>query len=214
MLMFQNRQQAGQQLAARLSSFREESDLLVIGLPRGGLPVASEVSAALGTELDVCLVRKLGVPWQPELAFGAIAEGGVRVIDAATVRECGLKASEIEAMVEKAQAEIERRSQLFRGSRKASAVRGRTVLLVDDGIATGSTMLAAVRALRASGAKKIVVAVPVGPRSTCKELEAEADQVVCLETPEPFYAVGSWYEDFTQVEDQEVQQILAAALPR
>jgi putative phosphoribosyl transferase len=207
--MFRNRRHAGQLLGSHLAAFRGEKDLLVVGLPRGGVPVAREVAVALGAELDVCLVRKLGVPWQPELALGAVAEGGVRVLDAALIRQCELSPEQIEAMAKKAEGEIERRSTLFRGTRKPAAVRGRTVIVVDDGLATGSTMLAAVRTLRASGARKIIVAVPVGPRDTCNSIRAEADQLLCLDTPEPFDAVGTWYDDFTQVEDEAVQADLA-----
>jgi putative phosphoribosyl transferase len=209
--MFQDRRKAGQLLAAQLGEFRCVENLLVIGLPRGGIPVAREVAEALGAELDVCLVRKLGVPWQPELALGAVAEGGVRVLDAALIQECDIGAAKLEFMIEEQETEIERRSKLFRGSRDAAQVSGRVVILVDDGLATGSTMLAAIRALHASGAKKIVAAVPVGPRSACAMIRKEVNKLVCLETPEPFYSVGNWYEDFTQVEDLQVQQDLDAA---
>jgi putative phosphoribosyl transferase len=203
--MFRNRRHAGQSLGSQLSAFRGEKDLLVVGLPRGGVPVAKEVADALGAQMDVCLVRKLGVPWQPELALGAVAEGGVRVLDAALIRRCELSPAQMDAMVKKAEGEIERRSLLFRGTRTPAAVRGRTVIVVDDGLATGSTMLAAVRVLRAGGARKIIVAVPVAPRATCDSIRAEADELLCLETPEPFDAVGAWYDDFTQVEDEAVQ---------
>ncbi len=208
--MFQDRKQAGRLLAAQLGEFRGETDLLVIGLPRGGIPVAREVAEALDAELDVCLVRKLGVPWQPELALGAVAEGGVRILDTALIQESGIREAKVESMIKEQEAEIERRSKLFRGSRPPASISGRFVILVDDGLATGSTMLAAIRALRAAGAKQIVVAVPVGPKSTCAAIRKEADRLVCTETPEPFYSVGSWYEDFTQVEDLQVQVDLEA----
>jgi putative phosphoribosyl transferase len=182
-----------------------------MALPRGGVAVAREIAEQLGAELDVCLVRKLGVPWQPELALGAVAEGGVRLLDSGLVKQCRLRPEQIEHMTANAEQEIERRRALYRGERPAAEVRGRTVIVVDDGLATGSTMLAAVRALRARGAGKIVVAVPVAPPSTCKALRAAADEVVCLETPEPFDSVGSWYEDFTQVEEKTVREALEAS---
>ena len=167
----------------------------------------------LGAPMDVFLVRKLGVPWQPELAFGAIAET-VRVIDAGLVQECGLTPEVIEEIAAREQQEIERRSRLYRGTRSLVDIHDREVILVDDGLATGSTMLAAVRALRQQKAKSIIVAVPVGPNETCDALRREADEVVCLSSPEPFYSVGSWYEDFTQVTDREVQNALSPAAPR
>lgn len=185
-----------------------------MALPRGGVAVAREIADQLGVELDVCLVRKLGVPWQPELAFGAVAEGGIRVLDAELVKRCRLRPEEIERMSERAEQEIERQRPLYRGARPAAEVKGRTVIVVDDGLATGSTMLAAVRALRAKGAARVVVAAPVAPPSTCEALRAVADEVVCLETPEPFVSVGSWYEDFRQVEDEEVRTALEAAAGR
>jgi putative phosphoribosyl transferase len=176
--------------------------------------VAREVADALHAELDVCLVRKLGVPGQPEVALGALAEGGVRVLDRSLVEACGLNVEDLEEMVRAAQTELDRRHRLYRGGRPAATVRDRIVIIVDDGLATGSTMLAALRALRARGAAKLVVAVPVGPLSTCRALEAEADEVICLTLPEPFYSVGAWYHDFTQVDDPQVQADLSAARPR
>ncbi|MFM2123960.1 MAG: hypothetical protein RL328_411, partial [Acidobacteriota bacterium] len=159
---------------------------------------------ALHVPMDLLLVRKLGVPWQPELAFGAIAEGGGRVIH----ETFGLRPEQVERVVAAEQAELERRAYVFRGNKPPAEVKGRTVLLVDDGLATGATMEAGVRALRQAGAGKIVVAVPVGPSDTCRALQREADEVICLEQPEPFDAVGAWYEDFHQMTDEEVRVLL------
>lgn len=212
--MLRDRTQAAQALAGKLKRFQKEKDVLVAGLPRGGVPLARIVADALNAELDVCLVRKLGVPWQPELALGALAEGGIRVLDSELIRECGLEQTDIERLAAAAQAEIDKRGKLYRGSRPPARIDGRLVIVVDDGLATGSTMFAAVRALRARGAGHIVVAIPVAPRSTVRDLRREADEVVCLETHEPFYSVGSWYEDFAQVDDRTVQEALAASAPR
>jgi len=205
--MFRNREEAGRLLAQALAEYEGRPKLVVLGLPRGGVPVARIVADFLDAPMDVFLVRKLGVPWQPELGFGAIAEG-VRVIDAGLVRECELTPEVIEEIAAREQREIGRRSRLYRGTRSLIDIHGREVIIVDDGLATGSTMLAAVRALRHQGAKRIVVAVPVGPPSTCNALRREADEVVCLSSPEPFDSVGSWYDDFTQVTDREVQDAL------
>jgi predicted phosphoribosyltransferase len=214
-MVFRNRVEAGRLLAQELAKYEGRPNLVVLGLPRGGVPVARIVADFLGTPFDVFLVRKLGVPWQPELGFGAIAETAgtdppVRVIDQSLVRECELTPSVIEEITAREQREIDRRSRLYRGTRSLLDIHGREVIIVDDGLATGSTMLAAVRALRQQGAKRILVAVPVGPPGTCDALRREADEVVCLSSPEPFYSVGTWYEDFTQVSDREVQQTLSS----
>lgn len=210
---FSNRRQAGQMLAERLGAYRKQPRVLVLALPRGGVPVASEVAAALGAPLDVFVVRKLGVPHHPEYAMGAIASGGVRVMnpDAAHLR---LDPSEVEAVVVREQQELERRERLYRGARPPPSLQGRTVILVDDGLATGSTMRAAVLAARQQGAGRIVVAVPVAAPETAESLRGEVDEVVCVATPVPFHAVGLWYDDFDQVSDDEVRTLLAAASNR
>lgn len=215
--MFRNREEAGRLLAQALVEYVGRPNLVVLGLPRGGVPVARIVADFLHAPVDVFLVRKLGVPWQPELGFGAIAETPstdppVRVIDQGLVRECELTPEVIEEIAVREQREIDRRSRLYRGTRSLIDLHGREVIIVDDGLATGSTMLAAVRALRQQHAKRIVVAVPVGPPGTCDALRREADEVVCLSSPEPFYSVGTWYEDFTQVTDREVQHALSSML--
>jgi predicted phosphoribosyltransferase len=215
-MTFRNREEAGRLLAQALAEYESRPSLVVLGLPRGGVPVARIVADFLGAPMDVLLVRKLGVPWQPELGFGAItetpgADPPVRVIDDGIVRECELAPDVIEEIATRELHEIDRRSRLYRGPRSMIDVRGKEVIIVDDGLATGSTMLAAVRALRQLNAKHIVVAVPVGPRDTCDEMRREADQVVCLSSPQPFYSVGTWYEDFTQVTDSEVQHALSPA---
>jgi putative phosphoribosyl transferase len=207
-MMFRNRVEAGRLLAQALVGYEGRPNLIVLALPRGGAPVARIVADFLDAPMDVFLVRKLGVPWQPELAFGAIAEAGIRVLNDDVIAHCELSADVIEEITKREQREIDRRSSLYRGTRSLAAVHGREVIIVDDGLATGSTMLAAVRALRQQGAQRIVVAVPVSPRETCDELRREAHEVVCLSTPEPFYAVGNWYEDFTQVTDTEVHDAL------
>ena len=218
-MMFRNREEAGRLVAQELAKHEGKANLVVLGLPRGGVPVARIVADFLGAPMDVFLVRKLGVPWQPELGFGAIAETPgtatrhnppVRVIDQELVAQCELSPETIEKIAAREQRELERRSRIYRGTRSLVEIGGREVIIVDDGLATGSTMLAAVRALRQQNAKRITVAVPVGPRGTCDALRREADEVVCLSSPEPFYSVGSWYEDFTQVSDGEVQDALSS----
>jgi putative phosphoribosyl transferase len=210
-LPFQDRREAGRLLASKLSGFRNRSDVLVLALPRGGVPVGFEVAIALGAALDVFLVRKLGVPGHEELAFGAIATGGVRVLNQDVVHSLRMSQDQIEAVATREQAELERRERTYRGDRPAPDPAGRTVILVDDGLATGATMLAAARALRQENPKEIVVAVPVASPEACAEFRPEVDKIVCAVTPEPFYAVGVWYQDFTQTTDEEVHQLLEKA---
>ena len=209
-MRFQNRRDAGRQLAARLNRFAGRSDVVVLGLPRGGIPVAAEVAGHLAAPLDIFLVRKLGVPGHPELAMGAIAEGGVEVLSRDLIRDLGIPSTLVEQVAVRERLELERRDALYRGGRQAAVVRGRTVILVDDGLATGSTMRAAVLALRQHGPARIVVAVPVGARDTCEQFQRLADEVVCVAMPEPFDAVGLWYQDFSQTSDEEVTRILAS----
>jgi putative phosphoribosyl transferase len=183
--------------------------VLVLALPRGGAPVAAEVADALGATLDVYVVRKLGVPGRRELAMGALASGGVRVLNEPVLEASVISERELEAVTREEEAELERRERDLRGDRPPPAVGGRTVILIDDGVATGSTMRAAIAALRALAAARIVVGVPVASPETCDELAAEVDEIVCVETPDPFYAISLWYSDFTQVTDAEVRAILA-----
>jgi len=216
-MVYRDRYQAGRVLAARLSeAYAGRDDVIVLGLPRGGVPVAHQVAQGLEAPLDMFVVRKLGVPDHEELAMGAIGTGGVLVINDDVVRFLGIPAAAIEQVAEQEMAELERRERLFRGVRPPLDVRDRVVILVDDGIATGSTMRAAVAALRQRGAAAVVVAAPVGSASACAELAAEVDDVVCPLQPEPFFGVGAWYEDFTQTSDDEVRALLqppeAAAL--
>jgi predicted phosphoribosyltransferase len=205
---FRDRAEAGQLLAQQLTLYAGRRDVLVLALPRGGVPVAYEVARALGVPLDVFVVRKLGVPGHKELAMGAIASGGVCVLNDDVVRELRIPRRIIETVVARELLELERRECIYRSDRSAPDVRGRTVILVDDGLATGSTMRAAVAALRRLGPAKIVVAVPTAAPSTCEELRHEADECVCEITPDPFYAVGLWYEDFSQTTDDEVRELL------
>jgi len=205
---FQDRREAGTALAARLDAYKDRDDVVVLALPRGGVPVAYEVARALGAPLDVFLVRKLGVPGHQELAMGAIASGGVRVLNDDVIGSYGIPASIIDAVAVEEQAELERRERAYRDGRVPLALKGRTVLLIDDGLATGSTMKAAVQAVRAHAPQQIVVAVPVGAPATCQEFADIADDIVCLRTPEPFSAVGLWYRDFGQTSDAEVRELL------
>jgi putative phosphoribosyl transferase len=204
---FGSRQQAGVELASRLGKYKGD-DVIVLALPRGGVPVASEVARALNAPLDVFLVRKLGLPGHPELAMGAIASGGVQVLNADVVAWYRVPTALIDQVARLEQAELERRQLTYRGDTPAPDLRGRTVLLIDDGLATGSTMKAAVQAVRSHKPSRVVVAAPVGAPDTCRELAAIADEVVCARTPEPFSAVGQWYVDFSQTTDAEVRQLL------
>src|SRR5437867_5043041 len=208
---FANRTEAGRLLAGRLGQYAGRDDVVVLGLPRGGVPVAYQVARRLGAPLDVFIVRKLGVPGFEELAAGAIASGGVRVLNEDVVRAIPHADEAIEAVTARETAELERREQIYREGRPPPEFHDRIVILVDDGLATGATMRAAVKALRQSGAAKIVVAVPVGPPDTCRELEEEADETICLSTPEFFQAVGQYYEDFSQTSDEDVRELLSQA---
>lgn len=207
---FKNRLEAGRRLGGALMSHRGP-DLLILALPRGGVPVGSEVARTLEAPLDVLIVRKVGVPWAPELAAGAVAAGGVLVLNQRVLRELPLAVDELESAVHAEQAEVARRERVYRGTRPLPEVTGKTVILVDDGLATGSTMRAAVQVMRKLSAGKIVVAVPVAPEGTVRELRKEADEVVVLEMPSPFVAVGQAYSDFSQLTDREVHALLDAA---
>jgi predicted phosphoribosyltransferase len=221
--MFTDRTEAGrflaQEIARRMRSRRGSTaeqgsareDVVVLALPRGGVPVAFEVARALEAPLDVFVVRKLGVPAQPEVALGAIASGGVLVVDERLVRALRIPSDELEAVIERERRELLRRERAFRGDAPPPDVRGKTVLLVDDGLATGASMQAALTALRAREPARLVAAVPVGAAESCAAMQALADEVVCATTPEPFHAVGLWYADFTQTSDAEVRDLLARA---
>ena len=208
---FINRTEAGRLLAEKLENYANQVDVIVLGLPRGGVPVAYEVAKHLRAPLDVFIVRKLGVPGFEELAAGAIASGGVRVLNENVVRAMPYASEAIEAVTAKETAELERREQIYREGRPAPELCNKIVILVDDGLATGATMRAAVKALRERGAAKIVVAVPVGPPDTCEELAHEADEAICLSTPPFFQAVGQYYEDFSQISDSDVGELLTRA---
>ena len=208
---FRDRTEAGRMLAGQLAAYADRPDVLVLALPRGGVPVAYEVARALDAPLDVFVVRKLGVPGHEELAMGAIASGGVCVLNDDVVEGAAHPAPADRGRGRPGAAELARRERAYRGDRPAPEVRGRTVILVDDGLATGSTMRAAVAALRRLGPARIIVAVPTAAPATCEEFRHEADECVCDITPEPFYAVGLWYEDFSQTTDDEVRDLLARA---
>src|SRR6266513_2123290 len=208
---FANRTEAGQQLADKLEKYADRDDVIVLGLPRGGVPVANEVATRLRAPLDVFIVRKLGVPGFEELAAGAIASGGVRVLNEDVMRAIPHADQAIEAVTTRETTELQRREQTYREGRPAPELRDRIAILVDDGLATGATMRAAVKALRQRGVAKIVVAVPVGPPDTCHEIEEQADETICLSTPEFFQAVGQYYEDFSQTTDEDVRELLTSA---
>ena len=205
---FADRRQAGKKLANRLTNYANRLDVVVLALPRGGVPVAFEVARALHAPMDVFLVRKLGVPGHEELAMGAIATGGIRVLNEEVTSQMQISLSAIDEVARREEQELNRRERLYHGDRPGSDMRGRTVILIDDGLATGSTMRAAARALRKIQPAKIVVAVPVGAAETCADLCDEVDEVICLATPEPFIAVGAWYSNFEQTSDPEVRELL------
>jgi putative phosphoribosyl transferase len=207
--VFADREEAGRLLAGVLGKFAGRGEVVVLGLPRGGVPVAAEVARALRVPLDVLVVRKLGAPGQEELAIGAIGEGGVRVLNEGVVGSLGLREEEIDRIAVREERELERRVVAYRGEHAALEVAGKTVVVVDDGVATGATMRAGLQALRAMGAAKIVAAAPVGAADSVAGLERDSDEVVVLEVPESFNAVGQWYEHFGQTTDEEVRELLA-----
>ena len=209
--VFRDRRHAGQVLAQSLSGYSRRSDVLVLALPRGGVPVAFEVAQALYAPLDVFIVRKLGVPGHEEYAMGAIASGGIRVLNTNVIHMLGISDAALEAVTAAEQIELDRREALYREHRPAPVVTSRSVILVDDGLATGATMLAAVKALRSQHPARIVVAVPTASAEVCEQMGRDADEVVCATTPEPFRAVGRWYEDFDQTSDEEVRELLDLA---
>jgi len=210
-MLFRDRSDAGRQLADELGRYAGRDDVVVLALPRGGVPVGYEVARTLGAPLDVFLVRKLGVPGREEYAMGAIASGGVRVLNEEAVHGLHIPEDVIEEVARREHRELARREREYREDRPPPDVRGKVVILVDDGLATGSTMRAAVAALRRGDPGRIVVAVPVGSSETCADLGTEADEVVCVREPEPFYSVGAWYDDFGQTSDEEVRVLLRDA---
>jgi len=211
LFMFQDRRDAGRQLAKKLQAYGDDPSVLVLGLPRGGVPVAFEVAQALHVPLDVFVVRKLGVPGHEELAMGAVGGEGVRVLNAEVIRGLGISSTVIDSAAAAEMREVKRQQREYRGDAAFPSLAGRTVIVVDDGLATGSTMRAAVQALRQSHPARIVVAVPVAAPDSVERLRREADEVVCVDTPEMFYAVGVWYERFGQTSDAEVRSLLEAA---
>ena len=212
MALFRNRRQAGERLAQRLAPLRNEHPV-VLALPRGGVPVAAEIARALHAPLDVMIVRKLGVPFQPELGMGAIGEGGARVLNPDVIRAARVDPDDIGEVEARERVELERRARRYRGDAPMTSLEGRTAIIVDDGIATGSTARAALQIARAQGARRLVLAVPVAPVETVREMANEADDVIALETPSPFIAIGPWYEDFSQTTDEEVCRLLEASRP-
>jgi predicted phosphoribosyltransferase len=213
MRRFRNRREAGRVLGERLSRYAGREDVVVLALPRGGVPVGYEVARALGAPLDVFVVRKLGVPGREELALGAVASGGVRVLNEEVVAGLRLGEREIEPIVKRELAEVERRERAYRGGRPPLELARKLAILVDDGLATGATMRAAALAVRQLGPQSVVAAVPVAARQTCDSFRGDVDELVCAATPEPFYAVGVWYEDFAQTDDAEVRELLQETAP-
>jgi putative phosphoribosyl transferase len=208
---FRDRADAGRALARVLSHYAGRDDVIVLALPRGGVPVAAEVAKELGAPLDVFLVRKLGVPGHEELAMGAIASGGVLVLDEGVLRWLGISEEQVQRALARELDELRRREAAYRDGRPLPDLKSKTVILVDDGLATGASMQAAARAVRRHEPARIVIAVPVASRATCDQFRDDVDEVVCAVTPEPFYAVGNWYEDFSQTSDEEVQELLERA---
>lgn len=206
--MFHDRVDAGRQLARKLARYADREDVLVLGIPRGGVPVAFEVAQALHAPLDVLLVRKLGVPGERELAMGAIASGGARILNRRLIAELGVSEGQLEETIADQEAELQRREELYRGARPGIPIQGRIIILVDDGVATGSSMLAAIEALRTLQPKKIVVAVPVAPTHADTGIGSVADEFICVDQPEEFYGIGQFYQDFSQTQDLEVRVLL------
>ena len=211
MSRFKNRKEAGQKLAAKLQMYAHRPDVIVLGLPRGGIPVAFEVARKLGLPLDVFVVRKLGAPGREELAMGAIASGGIRVFNDDVVRMLNISGNAIESAAEREGEELERREKAYRDNLPPINVKDKSIIIVDDGLATGATMRAAVLALRKQGPLAIIVAVPAGSPDACEKVGEEADGIICAIAPEPFFAVGAWYDDFSQTTDEEIRQLLKMA---
>ncbi|YAF97839.1 MAG: phosphoribosyltransferase [Nodularia sp. CChRGM 3473] len=219
-IKFRNRAEAGQMLARKLTAYAHCQDVLILGLPRGGVPVAYEVAKALDAPLDICLVRKLGVPGHEELALGALAKlpgtefasGGVEVLNPDVIKLLGIDRKTIEEVAAQEFQELQRRDRAYRGDRPQPEIKNRTIILIDDGIATGSTMRAAIIALQKQQPQRIVVAIPVAPPITCEQLQAVVEEIICLIMPEPMYAIGLWYQDFSQTTDEEVRKLLAKQL--
>lgn len=209
---FRDRHDAGRMLASRIQhTLKDQSNLLILGLPRGGVVVAYEVALAMNVPLDVFIVRKLGTPFQPELAMGAIAEGGMLLLNDAVINYLSISSEKIKESATSELTELQRREKLYRNGRPASVIAQKNIIIVDDGLATGASMKVAVRALKRKNPAKLIVAVPVGAPSTCIDMQDEVDQVICLKMPDPFGAVGSWYEDFEQTTDDEVTTLLQSA---
>jgi putative phosphoribosyl transferase len=210
-MIFRNREEAGQRLASRLKKYANRDDVIVLGVPRGGIPVAFEVATTLNVPLDIFVLRKLGVPGHEELAFGAVGSGGTRVLNRSVLEQIGISDRDIASVTRMEREELERRERLYRGNRPPLDVQSQTVILVDDGIATGASLMAAIQALRRMKPAAIVLATPVAPSSTYDRLRREVDEVVCVDMPEPFYGVGQFYLDFSQVSDEEVIELLDRA---
>lgn len=207
-MRFQDRADAGQRLASSLKDYADRKDVLLMALPRGGVPVAAEVAQALNLPLDVMLVRKLGLPGHEELAMGAIALGDVRVLNRDVIASSGVSDAALEQVTDMQKKELNRRNTLYRGDRPAPDLKNKTVILIDDGVATGATMKAAVQAVQKAGARETVVALPVGAGDSCEDLRGMVDRLICLDTPFPFFGVGQWYRHFGQTSDEEVQALL------